>query len=246
MDRLQNTTKIILHSKNRVNNRTSANDSQFYIDWGSILDDGEYRVTYSICKNILPPLTPWTFRVKSSTSVVPSSVDGIPVTNVNNVTMFNDPIRGFVFQLLGNNCLSINQPTPVNSTKTFWVSAPNPSAEFNNVFSTTKMPIWFQKTNLLRATVNFGVAGTTNVVSTHPQTSIWKFYAITTSGTTTSVYANGVLVSTANVNWTGDTSAICIGGYTNLSFLTGFMDDIRLYSSILSPEEIQRLYETTI
>jgi Concanavalin A-like lectin/glucanases superfamily len=240
------TTKIILKSTDRVDTSTSANNCEFRIDWGSILDDGKYRVSYSICKNLLPPLTPWTFRVKSSTSVVPPSVDGIPVTNVNNVTMFNDPIRGFVFRLLGNNCLSINQPTPVNSTKTFWVSAASPASQFNNVFSTTKMPIWFQQTDLLRATVNFGVAGTTNVVSTHPQTSTWKFYAITTSGTTTSVYVNGILVSSANVNWTGDTSAICIGGYTNLSFLTGFMDDIRLYPSILSPAEIQTIYARTI
>jgi Concanavalin A-like lectin/glucanases superfamily len=238
-------TKIILNSKDRVNPLTSANNCEFYIDWGSILDDGEYRVKYSICKTLPFVFTPWTFRVKSSTSVVPASVDGITVTNVNNVAMFNDPTRGFVFQFLGNNCLSLNQPTPVNSTKTFWLSAAAPAIDYNNVYSTTKLPIYFSKTNFLRATVNFGVAGTTDVVSTQAQTSTWKFYAITTTATETSVYVNGSRVATAFVNWTGDTSAICIGGYTNLAFLTGFLDDIRLYSSILSPTEVQLLYTST-
>jgi Concanavalin A-like lectin/glucanases superfamily len=238
-------TKIILNSNSRVNPLTSANNCEFYIDWGSILDDGEYRVKYSICKTLPFVFTPWTFRVKSSTSVVPASVDGITVTNVNNVAMFNDPTRGFVFQFLGNNCLSLNQPTPVNSTKSFWLSVANPAIEFNNVFSTTKMPIFFNKTNLLRAIVNFGVAGTTNVISTQAQTSAWKFYTITTTATETSIYVDGIRVTTSFVNWTGDTNAIYIGSYTNLSFLTGFMDDIRLYSSILSATEIQLLYEST-
>jgi Concanavalin A-like lectin/glucanases superfamily len=146
---------------------------------------------------------------------------------------------------LGNNCLSLNQPTPVNSTKSFWLSVANPAIEFNNVFSTTKMPIFFNKTNLLRAIVNFGVAGTTNVISTQAQTSAWKFYTITTTATETSIYVDGIRVTTSFVNWTGDTNAIYIGSYTNLSFLTGFMDDIRLYSSILSATEIQLLYEST-
>lgn len=48
------TTKIILKSTDRVNPLTSANECEFYIDWGSILDDGKYRVKYSICKTIKP------------------------------------------------------------------------------------------------------------------------------------------------------------------------------------------------
>ena len=50
--------KIILNSKDRVNRATSANDCEYYINWGSILDEGKYRVNYSICKQIfIPPLT---------------------------------------------------------------------------------------------------------------------------------------------------------------------------------------------
>ena len=50
-------TKIILNSKDRVNPLTSANDCEFYINWGSILDDGKYNVKYSICKQIRVALT---------------------------------------------------------------------------------------------------------------------------------------------------------------------------------------------
>ena len=45
---------IILKSTDRINNRTTANDAQFYIDWGSILEDGKYLVNYSICKQLKP------------------------------------------------------------------------------------------------------------------------------------------------------------------------------------------------
>ena len=92
---------IILKSTDRINNATTANDAQFYIDWGSILGDGKYRVNYSICKQ-LKPITeiPWVFRVQSSTLTVPTTVDGITLSNTN-VSMINDTIRGSVFNFTG-------------------------------------------------------------------------------------------------------------------------------------------------
>ena len=51
------TTKIVLKSTDRVNTSTSANECEFNIDWGSILDEGKYRVKYSICKTIKQPPT---------------------------------------------------------------------------------------------------------------------------------------------------------------------------------------------
>ena len=58
---------IILKSTDRINNTTTANDAQFYIDWGSILEDGKDLVNYSICKHLKPviPEIPWVFRVQS-------------------------------------------------------------------------------------------------------------------------------------------------------------------------------------
>ena len=238
---------IILKSTDRINNATTANDAQFYIDWGSILEEGKYRVNYSICKQ-LKPITeiPWVFIVQSSTLTVPTTVDGITLSNTN-VSMINDTIRGSVFNFTGANFLSLIQPTPVNSTKTFWLKMPNFVSGSNNAYSTTKMPIWFNGGTFLTVSVNFGVGGGGDVVSTVPQTSgAWIFYAITTTATQTLLYANGVLVRTGNLAWGGDTAAINFGAYRGSSFITGRLDDMRLYSSTLTATDINSIYTRTL
>jgi hypothetical protein len=183
---------IILKSTDRTNNRTTANDAQFYIDWGSILENGKYRVNNSICKQLKPviPEIPWVFRVQSSTLTVPATVDGITLSNTN-VSMINDTIRGSVFNFTGANFLSLIQPTPVNSTKTFWLMMPNFLSGANNAFSTAKMPVWFNGGTFLTVAVNFGLEGGGDVISTMAQTSgVWIFYAITTTSTQTLLYVN--------------------------------------------------------
>ena len=144
--------------------------------------------------------------------------------------------------ITGSKHLSIVSSTPLSSTKTFWVSA-TPSGS-DNTFSTTKIPIWFNGTNFLRATVNFPTVGV-DVTSTSSQNTQWKHYAITTSATTTTLYVNGVLNVSASTTWTGDTATMFFGAYQGSSTLVGLMDDIRFYTSILTPTEIQNLYTTT-
>ena len=185
----------------------------------------------------------YTFRVNSETSVVPTVADGFTITNTNAVVMINNATRGFVFSFNGSRCLSLVVSTPLSSTKTFWLAgAPVGN---NNAFSTTKIPIWSAATNFFRASVNFPTSGT-DVISTSPQTNLWKHYAITTSATTTSLYIDGVLNASASVAWTGDTATIFLGAYQGTSFLTGQLDDVRFYTSILTATEIQNLYTTTL
>ena len=184
----------------------------------------------------------YTFRVNSETSVVPTVADGFTITNTGAVAMINNGTRGFVFNLTGSKHLSIVATTPLSSTKTFWVSA-SPSGS-DNTFSTTKIPIWFNGTNFLRATVNFPTVGV-DITSTASQNNQWKHYAITTSATTTTLYVNGVLNASASVAWTGDTATMYFGAYQGSSTLVGLMDDIRFYTSILTATEIQNLYTTT-
>ena len=184
----------------------------------------------------------YTFRVNSETATVPTVADGFTVTNTNAVAMINNGTRGFVFNFTGSKHLSIVATTPLSSTKTFWVSATPSSSD--NTFSTTKIPIWFNGTNFLRASVNFPTSGV-DVTSTSPQNMTWKHYAITTTATTTSMYINGVLNASASATWTGDTATMYFGAYQGSSTLIGLMDDIRFYTSILTPTEIQNLYTTT-
>ena len=237
---------IILNSRNRVNTTTTANHAQFYIDWSSILKEGKYRVKYSICKQLLPAQIPWTFRVKSLTATVPLIVDGTPLTNINNVAMVNDPIRGFVFNFAGNNCLRLNVTTPLQTTKTFWVSATSASSNDSNVFSSNLNPKWFCRTNFLR--VNNSFQSGLPAISTIEQTVVWRFYAVTTTTTTTttSLYVDGNLVSSVLVNATGDTGSIYFGSNEGGSFITGRVDDMRMYSQILSSSEISNIYTNTL
>lgn len=184
----------------------------------------------------------YTFRVNSETATVPTVADGFTVTNTNAVAMINNGTRGFVFNLTGSKHLSIVATTPLSSTKTFWVSGSPAGA--HNTFSTTKIPIWFNGTNFLRASVNFGGGGV-DVTSTSSQTATWRHYAITTSATTTTLYVDGVLNTTASATWTGDTATMYFGAYQGGSTMVGLLDDIRFYTSILTPTEIQNLYTTT-
>ena len=198
-------------------------------------------------KNKLPqPINNFTFRVKSTTTVVPTTANGYAVTNNNTTTMVNDGTRGYVFNFSGNNSLSINLATPLNSTKTFWLSSSTPQNGSGNVFSTTKIPIWFSSTTFLRASVNYPSGG--DVTSNVAQTSTWRFYAITTTPTTTSLYINGSLVTTLSVAWTGDTDKMVFGAYqtNNVGNYTGLIDDIRFYSNILTSTDIMTLYNTTL
>lgn len=192
------------------------------------------------------PINLYTFRVKSTTSVVPTTVDGYNLINNNGTLMVNNATRGFVFNMSGNNSLRINLATPLSSTKTFWLSSDTPQNGSGNVFSTSKMPIWFNTTTFLQASPNYPTP--TNVVSTVAQTATWKFYAITTTSTSTSMYVDGVLVATASVAWTGDPDPMFFGAYqTNtVGNYTGLIDDIRFYSFILTSTDIQTLYTNTL
>ena len=108
------------------------------------------------------------------------------------------------------------------------------------------MPMYFNSTTFLKATVNFG-STPVNVISTLAQTSTWKFYAITTTATTTTMYVNGDVVASASVAWAGDTGAMYFGSYTaGSNNYVGLMDDIRFYPIILTPTEIQTLYTSTL
>ena len=193
---------------------------------------------------IILPL--FTFRVSSNTATVPTTTTGTSytITNTGSVAMINDATRGFVFSLTGGNCLSVAVTTPLNTTKSFWLSSSTPASSGGNAFSTTKCPIWFNGGTFLKAGVNH--PSPTNVFSTIAQTSTWLFYTITTSDTTTTMYVNGTQVATASVAWTGDTTTMYFGAYQGANFLTGRMDDIRFYSSILTATEINALYTTTL
>ena len=191
-------------------------------------------------------LPTYVFRVKSFSSTIPSSSNGISITNVGNVSTINDASRGYVFSFSGSNCFQISLPTDINNTKSFWVSSSTPSKSNGNIFSTTKCPIWFAATTYLHASPNFGTSNNVVIINTVSQTSTWIFYTVTSTATSTSLYMNGQLITSSALNWTGDTDTINIGAYQGTSFFTGLIDDIRYYSYAMSASDILKIYTTSL
>jgi hypothetical protein len=195
-----------------------------------------------------PPIAPtYTFRIKgNNTATVPTTdLNGIAITNTNGVTMFNDPIRGYVFNLSGNNFLRINVNEATNITRTFWASSSTPASGSGNVYSSINFPVLFFGGNRLTVAPNF--PNGERIVSSIIQTTTWVFYAITLSPTSLSLYLNGSLIAdnTVNESWGGDSTAIQFGAYDSGNFYTGYLDDMRLYSSVLTPKQISTIYNET-
>ena len=75
----------------------------------------------------------------------------------------------------------------------------------------------------------------------------WVHGCVTTQGTTARWYVNGVLNSTkTSSRFLGSTSNndVTIGtGYTN-GYLDGYLDDVRIYATPLSADEVKNIYET--
>ena len=77
----------------------------------------------------------------------------------------------------------------------------------------------------------------------------WYFCTLTISGTTLKMYLNGELVNTYTINWNSATvhantlfaCAVDLPGSDEK--LNGYMTDVRLYSTVLTDNEIKELYD---
>jgi hypothetical protein len=186
------------------------------------------------------------FRVKTTTATVPSTdaFASIAITNNSSVTAVADPAgtRGYVFQLSGSNYLSISINTPTTSTKTLWIYSSTPSTGNGNVFSSNAYPVWFSGSTKLHWCP--GYSGQTTYSSAVDQGAAWTFYAITCNGSSTYMYINGSSVATGGGtnSFAGDTAVIQFGAYVNTNNFTGYLDDMRMYNTVLTSEQILAIY----
>lgn len=191
------------------------------------------------------------FRVKATSFSVPSldATSNYTITNNASVTIAYDTIRGYVFNFSGSNYLSIaaaTNLTPVNCTRTLWVKTSTPTAGTGNVFSSSSLPIWFASSNY----INVKPGSTTRLADPVYEGSNWVFYAVTVTSTTMSIYVNGKLipnVSSSVSGWSGDSTAVQFGYFASSSGTnyTGYLDDMRQYPYVLTPEQIQQIYNST-
>jgi hypothetical protein len=190
-------------------------------------------------------VTGYTFKVKGSTSTVPTTdICGTTLTNFSSVIMYLDATRGYVFSFSGSNYLSINIATPTICTRTFWLSTNNTSfpGVDANVFTSSNFPIYFPANKMA---LNFAV-NSQNIDCTIQQGASWIFYAVTVTATNAYVYVNGssvANVSSSYASWSGDSTASRFGSYNGTgNNYTGYIDDMRMYPFVLSAKQIASIY----
>jgi hypothetical protein len=231
---------------------TVNNFMQNYLNTGSSVSISSYTVSNAnISSNLYPNSLGCIFRIKATTATMPTAdMDNVfTLTNTGSVTCVADPLSvrpGYVFQFNGSNYLSIAVNTPAICTKTFWLYATN-FIYNNNCFSSTNYPIYFNGSSTY--IIASPGSGCTSPIS---QPAMWTFYAVTCNSTSVSIYMNGspspVITTTLTTRFSGDTTSIFFGAYCNSSsvignFLNGYLDDMRLYPGILTPAQINAIYQ---
>ena len=138
-----------------------------------------------IVNSIVELVDGFTYRVFSTTSIVPISTEG-------NVVMYQDLDRGYVFQFNGSNYLQINLGTPIVHTKTFWVSFNESSA--GQVFSSGLYALYYGFTDYLHValyTILNGNYIANETIANYLQDRPWAYYAITGNSMGYTLYVNG-------------------------------------------------------
>ena len=187
--------------------------------------------------------SPLTFQIKPISASMPTmdNTNMYSITNNGGVSVVTDPAgatRKYVFQFNGSNSLSISAPTPAYSTRTFWIYTSSPTTGTGNVYNSTNYNISFNGGSSL-ISIQGGATLTSSVTQTTGGT-FWKFYAIITTPTSATMYLNANTTPVATValsNFTGDSTDILFG-----SGLTGYMDDLRLYPSVLNTAQLYAAY----
>lgn len=88
--------------------------------------------------------------------------------------------------------------------------------------------------------------GTTTLCGTTVlSNAMWYFVALTVSGSSATLYVNGVAGGTGTLTWTWNNTYVAIGAYpggTPSSFFPGAINRVQLYNRALSAGEIAQLY----
>lgn len=82
---------------------------------------------------------------------------------------------------------------------------------------------------------------------TIPQAGVWTYYALTYDGTTTRLYVNGTLLTSAAGTHSTNNDPLLIGAWTPSSeFFDGLIDEVRIHNRALTLAEIQQNMTTAV
>ena len=94
--------------------------------------------------------------------------------------------------------------------------------------------------NRLQGNASFSALTPTNSITIGP----WYHVALTSDGTITTIYLDGVVGPTTGLTtFTTFSPVLAIGGRDNLLFFNGTIDDVRIYNRALSAAEVTQLYK---
>ena len=196
------------------------------------------------------PTNGLTFSLGFASGIVPTAdIYNTSLTKRGNVTISKDIVRGNVLYMPDiNSSLFATYSTPTSFSRCFWYNITSGSYGTNpsNVLSSANLPIWFGNpaTNLLRASFNFTTTPVLVTDTSARGSATWVHYAVTYSGTTATLYVNGVSIATATVTYTGDTT-LAIGDYTTTGGgAIAYIDLIHCYNRALTSTEVTSIYNT--
>jgi len=223
-----------------------------------------YNSGYALIASGVGSSTPTMFRVKATSTTVPTtdSAGVLTLTNLGGVTAVADPLssgRGYVLYFNGTSYLETTSVvnTTSASTRTFWIYTTTPSFGDGSIFFNPLFRIFFGNT----VNLYVSLTGQTSpqpyewYYATTLSTSAWTFVAVTSTGTTSSMYINGSLVTvTRSDNGTTTTSipmayageqCLINFGYDAYGYYKGYLDDLRQYNYVLTPTQITGVMNLT-
>ena len=162
------------------------------------------------------------------------------LTNTN-VTIVTDTTRGKVLYFNGSAFFNTNYSLPILHTRLFWVKFTATNVN-NNILSSNSRPFWGSGSVYMNFNMNYGGGGGTYTDTNSFTTGVWYFYALTYDGTTAVLYRNGNVNLTAVTGSTATPDTMQIGAYQSGNNLSGYLDNIRCYKSVLNQTQIQNIY----
>jgi hypothetical protein len=190
--------------------------------------------------------------LKITSNTVPTADSlGNPLTAVSpgNLSVALDPVRGYVLGL-NNGWLNTTVPLSGSYSKTAWVYGNATASSMNPLSSVNLGPgdhYLYVNSNAFKAGQSTGNSIPVSIIDPGVFTyNVWVHVAYTYDSVSNSavLYRNGLAVASnsAVVPWTSNSGQVCIGTYANsISYWRGFLDDLRVYSSALTAQQIQQM-----
>lgn len=146
----------------------------------------------------------------------------------------------------GNTRLSCTSPTDEAKSASVWVyignTIPGTNSDNGVVFADykSKLALGFGSSGIITQCIQAGKIGARTGINTNA----WNHFCVVNNGTDNILYTNGQPVTMSSSNyWGHSTDTLIVGGRsTSNAIYSGKLSDFRLYSTVLSQQDVTDLY----